>query len=212
MESGGASASKAMGFYNDRVVPRLVNLAMRNRQLAPYRERIVGNAKGRVLEIGIGSGVNLPLYTDATQIVGIEPHPRLLKMAAEKGGRTLSELIEGSAESIPLEDSSIDTVVTTWTLCSIPDVATALAEMRRVLKPDGQLLFVEHGLAPDEGVRKWQNRLTPVWKKIAGGCHLNRPVRTLIENSGFQISRLDTGYMPGPKPMTFMYEGAARPM
>ena len=192
-----------MGFYNDRIVPHLVNLAMRNSQLAPYRERIMGHASGRVVEIGIGSGVNLPLYTEhATKIVGLEPHPKLLKMASENAGRVPAELIEGSAESIPLDDSSVDTVVTTWTLCTIPDVAKALAEMRRVLKPDGQLLFVEHGLSPDEGVRKWQNRLTPVWKKIAGGCHLNRPMRALIENAGFQISRLDTRYMPGPKPMT----------
>ena len=201
-----------MGFYNDCIVPHLVNLAMRNRRLAPYRERVVGHADGRVLEIGVGSGVNLPLYTDRTiEIVGLEPHPKLIRMASEKSARARAELIEGSAESIPLEDSSIDTVVTTWTLCSIPNVAKALSEMRRVLKPDGQLLFVEHGLAPDEGVRKWQNRLTRAWKKIAGGCHLNRPVRTLIENAGFQISRLDTGYMPGPKPMAFMYEGSARP-
>ena len=201
-----------MGFYNDWIVPHLVNLAMRNRQLAPYRERIVGQAEGRILEIGVGSGVNLPLYADhAREIVGLEPHPKLLKMALKKPGRVPTELIEGSAESIPLEDSSIDTVVTTWTLCSIRDVAIALTEMRRVLKPSGQLLFVEHGLSPDEGIRKWQNRLTPAWKKIAGGCHLNRPMRTLIENAGFEISRLETGYMPGPKPMTYMYEGAAKP-
>jgi ubiquinone/menaquinone biosynthesis C-methylase UbiE len=202
-----------MGFYNDRIVPHLVNLAMRNQQLAPYRARVLGHAEGRVLEVGIGSGLNLPLYTDhATEIVGLEPHPKLLKMASEKSARVPAELVEGSAESIPLPDSSIDTVVTTWTLCSIPDVVKALAEMRRILKPGGQLLFAEHGLSPDEGVRKWQNRLTPMWKKIAGGCHLDRPMRTLIENAGFQISRLETGYMPGPKPMTFMYEGAARPV
>jgi len=180
--------------------------------LAPYRGRALAEAQGRVLEIGVGSGANLPLYTDrATEVVGLEPHPRLLKMASEKNGRVAVDLIEGSAESIPLEDSSVDTVVTTWTLCSIPDVAKALVEMRRVLKPDGRLLFVEHGLSADENVRRWQNRLNPVWKKIAGGCHLNRPMRTLIENAGFRVSRLETGYMPGPKPMTFMYEGSARP-
>jgi ubiquinone/menaquinone biosynthesis C-methylase UbiE len=201
-----------MGFYNDRIVPHLVNLAMGNPKLAPYRGRALAEAQGRVLEIGVGSGANLPLYTDrATEVVGLEPHPRLLKMASEKNGRVAVDLIEGSAESIPLEDSSVDTVVTTWTLCSIPDVAKALVEMRRVLKPDGRLLFVEHGLSADENVRRWQNRLNPVWKKIAGGCHLNRPMRTLIENAGFRVSRLETGYMPGPKPMTFMYEGSARP-
>lgn len=200
-----------MGFYADRVVPHLVNLAMRNSMLVPYRERVLAQAQGRVLEIGIGSGANLPLYTDrTTDVLGLEPHPKLLKMASRNAGHVPTELIEGSAETIPLEDSSVDTVVTTWTLCSIPDVTKALAEMRRVLKPDGRLLFVEHGLSPDDGVRKWQNRLTPVWRKIAGGCHLDRPIRPLIENAGFRISRLDTGYMPGPKPMTFMYEGSAR--
>jgi ubiquinone/menaquinone biosynthesis C-methylase UbiE len=201
-----------MGFYNDRIVPHLVNLAMGNQKLAPYRKRALAEAQGRVLEIGVGSGANLPLYTDrATEVVGLEPHPRLLKMASEKNGRVAVDLIEGSAESIPLEDSSVDTVVTTWTLCSIPDVAKALEEMRRVLKPDGRLVFVEHGLSADESVRRWQNRLNPVWKKLAGGCHLNRPMRTLIGNAGFRVSRLETGYMPGPKPMTFMYEGGARP-
>lgn len=102
-------------------------------------------------------------------------------------------------------------MVTTWTLCSIPQAARALAEMRRILRPGGKLLFAEHGLAPEENVRRWQNLLTPAWKRIGGGCHLNRPIQTMIESSGFQIDRLDTGYIPGPKPMTFMYEGSARP-
>lgn len=199
-----------MGFYENHIVPHLVNLAMGNRQLAPYRERVLQQAGGRVLEIGIGSGINLPLYTDrATEVVGVEPHPKLLKMAAGKDGQVPARLIEGSADSIPLADRSIDTIVTTWTLCTIPDVSKALAEMRRVLKPTGQFLFVEHGLSPDERVRKWQNRLTPVWKRFTGGCHLNRPMRRLIEDAGFRISRLDAGYMAGPKPMTFMYEGVA---
>lgn len=201
-----------MGFYHDRIVPHLVNLSMRNSRLAPYRERIVSQAAGRVLEIGVGSGANLPLYSDrASDILGVEPHPRLLNMASAKQSRVPATLIEGSAESIPLDDSSVDTVVTTWTLCTIPDVKKALTEMRRVLKAGGLLLFVEHGLSPDQGVRKWQDRLNPAWKKIAGGCHLNRPIADLIEAAGFRISRLDKGYMQGPKPMTFMYEGAARP-
>ena len=201
-----------MGFYQDRIVPHLVNLSMRNSRLGPYRERIASRAEGRVLEIGVGAGANLPLYTDrATEVLGVEPHPRLLNMAASKIGHVPTKLIEGSAESIPLDDSSVDTVVTTWTLCTIPDIAKALTEMRRVLKPGGQLLFVEHGLSPDQGVRTWQDRLNPVWKKIAGGCNLNRPITDLIEAAGFRVSRLEKGYMQGPKPMTFMYEGAARP-
>lgn len=201
-----------MGFYQEHVVPRLVNLAMRNRQLTPFRERTIRLAGGRVLEIGVGSGLNLPLYTDrTTEILGLDPHPRLLAMASEKPRSVPSRLIEGSAESIPLDDASIDTVVSTWSLCTVRDVAAALAEIRRVVKPDGQLLFVEHGLAPENSVQRWQNRLTPLWKRLAGGCHLNRPISSLIENAGFKIAQVQTGYMPGPKPMTFTYEGSARP-
>ena len=202
-----------MGFYQDNIVPHLVNLSMRNRRLTPYRERTISLAEGRVLEVGVGSGVNFPYYSDSTdEVIGIDPQWKLLKMASHNTGSVPWKLIEGSAESIPLDDASVDTVVTTWTLCSIPDVATALREMRRVLKPGGRFLFVEHGLASDESVRGWQRRLTPIWKLIAGGCHLDRPVSTLVESAGFVISRMDTGYMPGPKPMTFMYEGFARPI
>jgi ubiquinone/menaquinone biosynthesis C-methylase UbiE len=119
--------------------------------------------------------------------------------------------LEASAEAIPLDRHSVDTIVTTWTLCSIPQAVIALAEMRRVLRPGGKLLFAEHGQAPDAGVRRWQDRLTPVWRRIGGGCHLNRPIRSMIEGAGFRIDRIETGYIPGPKPMSFMYEGSAWP-
>ena len=121
------------------------------------------------------------------------------------------ELLEGSAAAIPLEKASIDTIVSTWSLCSIADAPGALEEMLRVLKPGGRFLFVEHGRAPDAGVRRWQDRLTPIWRRVGGGCHLNRPIAELIGGAGFHIERLDTGYMRGPKPMAFMYEGSARP-
>ncbi|HEX4166220.1 MAG TPA: class I SAM-dependent methyltransferase [Bryobacteraceae bacterium] len=200
----------SMGFYHNRIVPHLVNLAMRNRLLNPYRERVVRLAEGRVLEIGIGSGMNLPFYTDrAIEILGLEPHPKLLEIASHKSIRDRARLIEGSAESIPLDDASIDTVVTTWTLCSVPDIHSALSEMRRVLRPGGQLLFVEHGRAPEENVRKWQHQLTPLWKRLAGGCYLDRPIAELVESAGLRMKHLQTGYMQGPKPMTFMYEGIA---
>jgi ubiquinone/menaquinone biosynthesis C-methylase UbiE len=202
-----------MGFYNEVIVPRLCDLAMRNGYLVPYRERVIGAAEGRVIEIGIGSGKNLPFYRPPVQqVLGLEPAPALIAMArrAPHPGMPV-HFIEGSAEAIPLDDHSVDTVVTTWTLCSIPQAATALAEMRRVLRPSGKLLFAEHGLAPDKNVRRWQNWLTPAWKRLGGGCHLNRPIRSMIEDSGFQLDRIATGYMPGPKPMTFMYEGSARP-
>ncbi|MFC3284960.1 class I SAM-dependent methyltransferase [Litchfieldella rifensis] len=203
-----------MGFYQDRVLPHLQNLMMRNRQLLPYRERVIGGAEGRVLEVGIGSCLNLPYFSpQVREVIGLEPVPRLVAMARrEAAGSSLPlSFIEGSAESIPLDDASIDTVILTWTLCSIPDAELALHEMRRVLRPGGQLLFVEHGRAPEASVQRWQDRLTPAWKRIAGGCHLNRPIHTMIEGNGFDMAQIETGYMKGPKPMTFLYEGRARP-
>ncbi len=204
-----------MGFYADRVVPVLIDLSMRNRLLLPYRERVVGAAEGRVLEIGVGSGLNLPTYSaNVEQVIGLDPSPRLLAKAREATHRTSAsvEFIESTAEAIPLDAASVDTVVTTWTLCSIPDAPRALGEMRRVLRPGGRLLFVEHGRAPDAGVLWLQDRLTPIWRRLGGGCHLNRPIGELIQGAAFRIERLDTGYMRGPKPMTFMYEGSARPL
>ena len=203
-----------MGFYSDIILPRLCDLAMRNKQLVPYRERVIGAAEGRVLEIGVGSGMNLPFYRPPVrEVLALEPAPRLVTMARSASQVTSMPVsfLEASAEAIPLDKHSVDTIVTTWTLCSIPQAAAALAEMRRVLRPGGKLLFVEHGLAPDEAVLRWQDRLTPAWRYISGGCHLNRPIRSMIEGAGFRIDRIETGYIPGPKPMTFMYEGSARP-
>jgi ubiquinone/menaquinone biosynthesis C-methylase UbiE len=203
-----------MGLYQERVLPWLIHLAMRQRDLAPYRDRVVSAAEGRVLEIGVGSGLDLPLYrASAERVIGLDPSPQLLAMAKESMGRASNpvELLEGSAESIPLQDRSIDTVVTTWTLCSIPDAPLALREMRRVLKPGGRLLFAEHGRAPDASVRWWQDDLTPLWRRCSGGCHLNRAIGELIEGAGFRIEHLDAGYLHGRNPMAFMYEGSATP-
>jgi ubiquinone/menaquinone biosynthesis C-methylase UbiE len=202
-----------MTFYTDCVLPHLLNLAMRHKDLAAYRRRLVPAADGRVLEIGIGSGLNLPFYgQDVSEVVGLDPSAPLLRMAEREirpSGRAVT-MIKGSAEAIPLEDASFDTVVTTWTLCSIPDAPGALGEIRRVLKPSGSLLFVEHGRAPEASAARWQDRLTPIWKTIAGGCHLNRPIDALVRRAGFELSGLHVGYMAGPKPFTFMYEGRAR--
>jgi len=186
---------------------------MRNRRLVPYRERVIASVEGRVLEIGIGAGLNLPFYgPHVREIVGLEPAPRLIAMARQVAERMPIPVtfMEESAAAIPLDDNTIDTVVMTWTLCTIPQADRALSEMRRVLKPNGRLLFVEHGLAPDDGVRRWQDWLTPAFKRISGGCHLNRPIQTMIESAGFRFDRLQTAYMPGPKPMSFIYEGSAR--
>jgi len=203
-----------VSFYNDVIVPRLTHLLMGSRRLVPYRARVLGPAQGRVLEIGIGSGRNLPFYGPGVrEVVGLEPLPQLIAMAQQAAERTRMPvtLIEESAEAIPLEDGAVDTVVTTFTLCTIPEADRALGEMRRVLKRSGRMLFIEHGLAPDAAVRKWQNWLTPGWKRIGGGCHLNRPIRTMIENAGFRLDRLESTYMPGPKPFAFIYEGSAQP-
>ena len=153
-----------MGFYQDQIVPLLINWSMRQRNLTAYRSRIIPAAEGRVLEIGIGSGLNLPFYSrNVTHVIGLEPSPRLLAMTRRAGRAEFGpvEFIEGSAEAIPLKEASVDTVVTTWTLCSIPDALRALRDMRRVLRPGGRLLFVEHGRAPDPKVVWWQDRLTP---------------------------------------------------
>ena len=203
-----------MGFYTDLVLPRLCDLAMRNRHLVPYRRRVIGAAQGRVLEIGSGSGLNLPFYGDRVQeVLALEPGARTITLACRKSrvGTVPAAFIEASAEEIPLDSGSVDTVVTTWTLCTIAHAPAALAEMRRVLRRRGRLLFVEHGASPDPRVRRWQDRLTPAWQVLSGGCHLNRPIRDLIETSGFHIDQFATGYMPGPKPLTFMSEGSARP-
>lgn len=203
-----------MGFYTDRVLPALLDLSMRNKLLRPFRERVTSSAEGRVLDVGVGSGLNLPLYgARADEVFGLEPSHPLLLRASKNAELALVpvRLIEGSAEAIPLDDNSIDTVVMTWTGCSIPDIRSALGEMRRVLKPRGRLLFVEHGRSPEAGVQVWQDRLTPLWRRVAGGCHLNRKMDDLVREGGFAIERLDTGYLRGPRIITFIYEGVARP-
>lgn len=203
-----------MSFYQRYVIPRLTHLAMRQKQLGPFRQRVIGAAEGRVLEIGIGSGLNFPLYRGTVKsVIGLEPSPELLSMAgprAAAAGIPIT-LLDASAEAIPLDSASIDTVVTTWTLCTIPNAPLALGEMRRVLKPGGALLFVEHGRAPEPGVARWQDRLDPLWSRLAGGCHLNRKMDALITDNGFRMAALTTVRIPGPRTHTFLYEGSARP-
>jgi len=212
MVVGKSASSSVLYFYQEHILPSLIHLSMSNRWLRDYRQRTIAAARGRVLEVGIGSGINLPLYgRDVSSVCGIEPSAGLLRRAASQPTATLGEFIRGSAEAIPFEDEAFDSVVTTWTLCTIPDVELALREMRRVLRSDGRLLFVEHGLAPDASIVRWQMRLTPCWKCIGGGCHLNRKIDDLIAAAGFTIERLDTGYLHGRNPFAYMYQGIARP-
>jgi ubiquinone/menaquinone biosynthesis C-methylase UbiE len=203
-----------MSIYARWILPRLIDTAMRHHRLLSYRRRVLSDARGIVLELGVGSGLNLPIYgSRVLRVYAVDPSAELLKIARTRTKSTLIPivLIQASAEALPVADRSIDAIVTTWTLCSIPDVGRALAEARRVLKPSGRLFFVEHGLAPELGVRRWQHALTPLWRRISGGCHLDRDMDDLIRAAGFEIETLGTGYMPGPKVATYMYQGHARP-
>lgn len=199
--------------YTHWFFPWLVDRAMRNRDVAVYRRGLVPRASGAVLEIGIGSGLNLPLYTEEVEfVIGLDPSVELLDRAAKDSSRARRpvHLVQASAEAIPFRAASMDTIVMTWTLCSIPDPRRALREMRRVLRSEGQLLFAEHGLAPEPNVARWQRRLDSVWTHVS--CHLDRPIDALIAETGFAITELATGYLGrGPKPMTYMYRGRAIP-
>lgn len=203
-----------MSFYDRHILPRLLDLAMRSQVLDRYRQRAIATARGVVLEIGVGSGLNLALYGPAVERVwAIDPSPELLRLASSRianAGVPVS-LVRASGERLPFADASFDTAVTTWTLCSIADPMTALIETRRVLKPGGCLVFVEHGLSPEPGVARWQHGLTPCWRRIGGGCHLDRKIDDLIGAAGFRLDAIETGYMTGPKPWTFLYQGRATP-
>ena len=203
-----------MSFYQKWMVPRLVDAVMRNRAATRYRSLIVPKACGTVLEIGVGSGLNLPFYGAGVEhLYGLDPSEELLAMA-RKNARAIAfpiDFLAHASEAIPLDDSSVDTVVMTWTLCSIAEPVKALKELRRVIKPGGALLFVEHGLAPERRVRAWQQRLNPLWSKLTGGCNLNRKMDQLISAAGFDLAELKTEYAEGPRPLTFMYSGRARP-
>jgi ubiquinone/menaquinone biosynthesis C-methylase UbiE len=185
---------------------------MQNSALVRYRKEVVAAADGRVLEIGLGSGLNLPYYPPQVErLYGIEPSAALVRLAQQHIAQLpfTVELYTQSGEVLPFPDASMDTVVSTWTLCTIPDIAAALREIRRVLTPAGRLLFAEHGLAPDARVAVWQRRLTPLWKPIAGGCHLDRPIDHLLRTAGFTLTALQTTYLQGPRPWTYLYWGQA---
>ena len=204
-----------MSFYNKYILPKVLNCACASKPINYQRDKIVPLAEGVVLDIGIGSGLNIPFYnkTKIKQLYGLDPSKELLDIAksvAKKENLEI-EFLECGAESIPLLDKSIDTVLITYTMCTIPDVALSNSEIIRVLKDDGKLLFCEHGLAPDKNIVKWQKRINPLWSKIAGGCNLNRDIPNLISSSGFKISNMEEMYLPStPKFAGYNYWGVAK--
>jgi len=204
-----------MNLYERYVLPRLIDLAMRNKANRAERSRAIPRAAGTVLEVGIGSGLNLPFYGRAVErLYGVDPRPELWALAGKRVEHAPwpVEFIQAATERIPMGDGSVDTVVMTWTLCSIRDAGRALLEMKRVLTPEGQLIFIEHGLAPDPRIVAWRNRLNPVWRRVAGGCNLNRKIDRLILDAGFEITESEQEYGTGPRPMAYLYRGVARPV
>ncbi|MFE9785768.1 methyltransferase domain-containing protein [Nocardia salmonicida] len=202
-----------MGFYTDRILPHIVDKVCGVAQNGPLRERTCAGLHGTVLEVGFGSGNNIGFYPAAVErVAGVEPAQTAWNIAAERVAASSIPIERAGldGQSLPFPDAGFDTALSTFTLCTIPDVATALAEIRRVLRPGGTLHFVEHGLAPEESVQVWQHRLDPIQQKIAGGCHLNRDIAGLIIDAGFEITELDRFYQPGaPKALAALSLGVA---
>jgi ubiquinone/menaquinone biosynthesis C-methylase UbiE len=203
-----------MSFYEERILPHIIDRACSMGQIMKLRSQVVPLAKGRVLEVGMGSAINLPFYdTDRVEMVyGLEPSEGMRRKARNNLDQSpvKVEWLDLPGEKIPLENESVDTVLLTFTLCTIPDSQVALQQMWRVLKPGGELLFLEHGESPDHGIRKWQHWITPGWKKLAGGCHLNRNIADLIGSAGFDLLELENLYVPkAPRIAGYIYKGTA---
>ncbi|MCP3980951.1 MAG: class I SAM-dependent methyltransferase [bacterium] len=204
-----------MGLYSKYLMPRIVDFACRGEPNRRQREKVVPRAAGRVLEIGAGSGLNLPHYDPGKveHLFALEPSAEMWAMSGELQRKVefTTQHVAAGAEAIPLESATVDTVLVTYSLCTIPNPTPALEEMRRVLRLDGELVFCEHGLAPDAGVRRWQRRLNPIWKRMGGGCNLDRDIPGLVRDGGFDIREMQTMYLPGLKPATYNYWGVASP-
>ncbi|MGH8461348.1 MAG: class I SAM-dependent methyltransferase [Stenotrophobium sp.] len=205
-----------MNLYDQYILPHLIDFACGLGPVQRQRAKVVPLAAGKVLEIGVGTGLNLPFY-DKSRVTNLTALDPAVQMNAKAQRRMRDagldvEMLMLSAEQIPMPDASFDTVVCTFTLCTIPDPGAALREMRRVLKPDGRLLYCEHGLAPDAAVRRWQERVNPLWRPLAGGCNLDRDIPRLLESTGFRIETLERMYLPGPRIFTYNYWGVATPL
>jgi ubiquinone/menaquinone biosynthesis C-methylase UbiE len=204
---------RRMGFYDYYLLPRIVHFTCGLKPAIRQRQKIVPLASGRVLEIGIGSGLNIPFYDPARveHLWGLDPSAEMWAIAQKNAAEHHidAEFIQSGAESIPLATAAADTVVMTYTMCTLPHVPPALQEIRRVLKPGGRLLFCEHGRAPDRSVRRWQDLANPAWRRLGGGCNLNRPIDELLRQAGFDLPDLQTMYIPGWKPACFNYWGTA---
>jgi ubiquinone/menaquinone biosynthesis C-methylase UbiE len=204
-----------MGIYDTHVLPHLIDLACGSGDISKQRSKIVPLATGRVLEIGMGPGLNLPFYdrSNVELVWGLEPSEGMRRKAAPAIDASDLDVrwLGLPGEEIPLDDDSVDTVVLTYTLCTIAEPERALEQMRRVLQPGGRLLFSEHGEAPDESVRKWQHRIDPVWTRVAGGCHITRAIPQLIESGGFELVTVESGYLPGAKVASYNSWGTAIP-
>ena len=202
-----------MKFYDEKILPHLIDYACGMGLVMKTRSQIVPQAEGRVLEIGIGTGLNLSFYDPAkvSTIVGVDPAAQMQTLARRRAAKIdiPVEMIALELGQIQAADASFDSIVCTFTLCTIPDPLAALREMRRVLKPGGKLLFSEHGRAPDAKVRLWQERITPLWKPLSGGCHLNRDIPALLSAGGFRIREVNSSYLSGPRPMTWIWRGWA---
>ena len=204
-----------MGVYDTYVLPHLIDLACGSGDISAQRQKIVPFATGRVLEVGMGPGLNLPFYDRAKVefVWALEPSEGMRRKAAPAIDASDLDVrwLGLPGEEIPLDDHSVDTVVLTYTLCTIADPTRALEQMRRVLKPEGRIVFSEHGEAPDESVRTWQHRIDPIWTRLAGGCHITRPIPKLIESGGFELVEVESGYLPGAKVASYNSWGIARP-
>lgn len=202
-----------MGFYGDRVLPHVINAVMNTKQTRTIRERVCADLKGEVLEIGFGTGHNLPfLPADVTRLLAVEPSGRSVELARDRIAATPIdvEVVGLDGQRLPVDDASVDAVLCTWSLCTIPDGVAAVREARRVLRPGGRFHFIEHGAAPDAKVRRWQDRLNPIQNRIGGGCNLNRDITAIVEAGGLSVTKIDRYYNPGePKAFGAMYEGVA---